>query len=248
MAPSWRCARARSRCSTLATFLRVLLSAVFKRIVFFAFHAATRAASESASAWRFRNSIGGFSSVSSRALTFNTGVRDLPTIQYEFNTGFNSFLRRRPHLDRSQAFAELRRHRTPRVCVRFQLLQRLAALHRGHQPERLRAQLRRPVRRLNSRRRTSLGSRRSEPPQHVFHRAHFFDPAQPTLREQCTMSDIFAATDSPLPVLIPRKLGLGSNKTSQQLVFNLTLYKTLIMNNKILELTIRVCLYSEPVS
>jgi hypothetical protein len=32
------------------------------------------------------------------------------------------------------------------------------------------------------------------------------------------MSDIFAATDSPLPVLIPRKLGLGFNKTSQQLL------------------------------
>jgi hypothetical protein len=30
----------------------------------------------------------------------------------------------------------------------------------------------------------------------------------------------FAATDLPLPVLIPKRLGLGFNKTCQQLGFN----------------------------
>jgi hypothetical protein len=35
---------------------------------------------------------------------------------------------------------------------------------------------------------------------------------------RCLMSD-FAATDLPRPVLIPKQLGLGFNKTSQQLCF-----------------------------
>jgi hypothetical protein len=52
-------------------------------------------------------------------------------------------------------------------------------------------------------------------------------------------------SDLPRPVLIPKQLGLGFNKTGQQLCFQ---WLTIPLITMILELTIRVCLYSEPVS